>query len=177
MQSWCVFFSLQRLITIKFEERMNFCIVTWLIESNADWLTKKFNWQILILWGDSLCCVFLPVVSLTSLSQTWSSLRFSLKVSTGSSWSAEVAARLSPFTPEKAAPSSSCYYYYNNPFPQPCSSISCTLTPPSSLRHHQVTYISAETSLSHPLNSPAQLKHLSTRNRRIKAKPFHCNPL
>lgn len=51
------------------------------------------------------------VVSLTVLSQIWSSSRFSLRVSIVSSWSVEVAVRLSPFTPENAASPSPPSHY------------------------------------------------------------------
>lgn len=51
-----------------------------------------------VVWYRLSLCFMLPFTAI--ISQTWSSSRCSLKVSTGSSWCAEVDVRSSPFTPE-----------------------------------------------------------------------------
>lgn len=99
-------------------------------------------------------------VSLTLLPQTWSSLRSSLRVSIGSSWSAEAAVRLSPSTPERAALS---------PLPHLHPSFSSLPVSPVLPPSHQCCFIImllftvnfCRIVLSHPTNKPAQLRHLS----------------
>lgn len=102
----------------------------------------------------------LLLVSLTLLSQTWSSSRSSLRVSTGSSWSAEAAVRLSPSTPERVALS---------PLPHLHPSFSSLPVSPVLPPSHQCCFIImllftvyfCKIVLSHPTNKPAQLQHLS----------------
>lgn len=77
-----------------------------------------------------------PLLSLTLLSQTWNSWRSSLRVSTGSSWSVEVAVRLSPSIPESAVPMTATPPQRTAPHPFPVSPVlpSCqccfNITPP-----------------------------------------------
>lgn len=68
--------------------------------------TEENLFSILLVWNHPGVWKTFQVpsqVSLTLLSQTWSSSRSSQRVSTGSSWSAEAAARSSLSTPERAA--------------------------------------------------------------------------
>jgi len=121
---------------------MSFCIVNCCVLVDfcemflfcALFISGQRGWKFC---SGCMCCV-LSVVSLTFLSQTWSSWRFSLKDSTGSSWSAEAVARLSPSTPERSAPPLPRL----PPLPQPRSSVSCTPILSSTLLHDHVLFIS-----------------------------------